>query len=80
MKRGRPVGGSVQISKAQVESLPDQGTTHSIAKHLGVSATTVRNWCLMEDLPYTLDRSTYVITRVALLRWLVETKRVQVES
>jgi hypothetical protein len=72
----RPVGGSCKLTLQQVAGLPASGSASQFAKALGLSATTLRNWCLMEKLPYVFENKVYVIQRADLSKWLVETHRV----
>lgn len=72
----RPVGGSVKISLDRVALLPERGSASEIAKGLGVSATTLRQWILIGKLPNTIVGKVYMIEKKELERWLVETGRV----
>lgn len=72
----RPVGGSVKISLDRVAQLPERGTASEFAKVIGVSATTLRQWCLIGQLPHQMIRSVYVIEREVFKKWLSETGRI----
>jgi excisionase family DNA binding protein len=72
----RPVGGSVKISLDRVALVPERGTANEIAKIIGVSATTLRQWCLIGKLPNTVVGRVYMIEKKELEQWLIATGRV----
>lgn len=74
---GRPVGGNAKVSLQRVALLPERGSCNEFAKLLGLSATTLRQWCLLHKLPNLLVRGVFIIERERFRDWLIETERVE---
>ncbi|NDQ57304.1 MAG: helix-turn-helix domain-containing protein [Acidipila sp.] len=64
----------------RVAALPPTGTSNSYAKLLGLTPTTLRNWALYSGLPFTQEGAVRVITRDALIQWLVTNNRFEKET
>lgn len=75
MPSGRPTGGALRLPMQRVTALPLSGTASSYSKLLGITSATIRNWCLIGGLPYIQQGNVRIISRDALIKWLVTNQR-----
>jgi len=76
---GRPVGGKIQFSRAQLNEIDDEENVFGISAKLGVSRESVTHWIVVEGL-FAMQRgseknSQYIVPRDYLINFLRETGR-----